>query len=82
MRESKFDIKKVLISNVSVALHHIDNAVQALRSLLENEKSLGEFERNQLYSYGVSKAQLNLVKLTNARKGLLSVTEGLKGREI
>ena len=67
--------EKNIISNLSIAMHHIENAYASLKWLLDNEDSGSEKERATLYNYGLEKAQINKVRLSNIKKRLLSVTD-------
>lgn len=71
-------MKKEIVDNVSIALNYIENAYHALKYHVENERSLNEKQRESLYKYGLDLARLNIVKLANAKKALLSVTANMK----
>jgi hypothetical protein len=71
-------MKKEIIDNISVALNYVENAYSTLKYHVENENSLNEKQRENLYKYGLDLAKLNLVKLSNVKKSLLSVTANMK----
>lgn len=72
MESEKLD--KRVLRNVAVALNHIENAYASLKLSLSEEKDCNEARRNELYDYGISDAQIHLVKLSNVKKALLSIT--------
>jgi len=61
-------------SNVLTALNYIENAYTALCVAIKDENQLGSIDRNQLYQYGMSDAQIHKVKLANIKKAILSIT--------
>ncbi len=72
------NMKKELVRNVSVALNHIENAYNTLKYYVDNESSLNETQRNTFYDYGIELANINILRLVNAKKGLLSVTNNMR----
>lgn len=76
MISSLSTFKRNLHVEVNHALQSIESAYKSIRELIENEEELGAKDRNILYDYGMSNAKIHLVKLINAKKGLVSIIEG------
>jgi len=73
-------MKRELTSHISVALNHIENAYNTLKYFVDNEDALNDGQRNNLYEYGLELARINIVRLANAKKGLLAVTANARVR--
>lgn len=67
-------MKKGIVGELKSALKHLENAYNVLKYNIENEKDLNDKQRTVYYGYGVEIANLNLLRLTNAKKGILAVT--------
>lgn len=61
---------KASIKYIMMALKHMEDVVNRLSYLVDNEKSLTDMEREILYSYGIEKAKIDIVRLSNSKKSL------------
>lgn len=66
-------MEKGALSNLSIALNHIENVYTQFNNLINNENSLNEKERSALYDYGLDKARIDLVRLVNIKKSLAAI---------
>jgi hypothetical protein len=67
-------MKKAIVVEIKSALNHIENAYNVLKYNIDNEKDMNDKQRTIFYGYGIETAKLSLLRLVNARKGLISVT--------
>lgn len=67
------NFKKDIVANLSCSLLYIDTIYHHFSKMIDNENSLSDKEREVLYSYGLDKAKLSLVRLANAKKSLLAI---------
>lgn len=72
------EVNKYIFCNLTISLNHIDNVYEYFKRLLGEENSLSEIERTILYSYGIEKIQIDLVRLVNIKKALKSIMENKK----
>jgi len=66
-------MEKYVVSNISTALNHINNLYAQFDYLIKNEKDLNEKERYALYSYGLDKMNIDLIRLVNVKKSLKAI---------
>lgn len=71
---TRLTVKGNVMKNVLTALTYIDNAYAILKTALKNEKIDSISYLTELYEYGLSDAQLHLVKLANIKKSISSIT--------
>lgn len=72
------NFKKDIVCNLSVSLNYIENIYDHFLNLIDNENKLNDKEREILYSYGLDKAKLDLVRLSNAKKSLIAIMKDKK----
>lgn len=75
--KSKRQLKAIVIKNLLTAQININNAQNALKSILKDEMFLSEIELNALYDYGVLKAQEEVARLASAKKAIKAITGNL-----
>jgi len=74
-------VEKILVINLSEALHYIEKAYEELNYYILNEDSLNDSKREKFYSYGRDKLRLNIVRLVNIKKSINAII-GNKRKEI
>lgn len=83
MEQTAPRLEKNIIKDLNISFNYIDKAYQALKKLIDNEGDLKEKERTELYSYGLDRATLDLVRLSNIKKGLEAINKNnLKKMEL
>lgn len=75
MSPSDYNLKGFINNNIIVALTHIENAYNALKYALDNEKESHPTQLNDLYTYGLDTADFHKIKLYNIKKSILSIIE-------
>ena len=64
---------KSSLKHIKLALRHMDEVSKKLSILVDNEGDLSEMEREILYSYGLDRAKIHLMRLSNVKKSLENI---------
>jgi len=60
------------------AYESIDCIYEKLKFLIDNERDLKEVDRVNLYTYGIDKAKIDLVRMLNMKKSLEAINKKFK----